>query len=118
MSAKELVEEIEKYLKENYISNITYKLFYEMFGYNETYITNVFRKIKGISPSRYITRLRIEKAKDIILRQPEVLLKNVSEMVGYEDPLYFSRVFKDFIGISPSEYAKTLNEDLNKKIVY
>ena len=108
MSAKELVEEIERYLKENYTSNITYRLFYEMFGYNETYITNVFKNTKGISPSKYVTRLRIEKAKEIITRQPEVRLKNVSEMVGYEDPLYFSRVFKDLTGVSPSDYAKAL----------
>lgn len=105
-SAKELVDKIESYINENYTRNITYKVFYDLFGYNETYITNVFRKIKGISPSKYATKLRIERAKEIIARQPDALLKNVSEMVGYEDPLYFSRVFKDFTGFSPSEYAK------------
>ena len=106
LSAKQLVDKIESYIIENYTKNITYKIFYEMFGYNETYITNVFRKVKGISPSKYVTRLRIEKAKEIIARQPDILLKNVSEMIGYEDSLYFSRVFKDMTGLSPSEYAR------------
>ena len=111
LSAKQLVDKIEKYLNTNYTKNITYKVFNEMFGYNETYITNVFRKVKGISPSKYITKLRIEKAKDIITKQPDILLKNVSDMVGYDDPLYFSRVFRDMTGFSPSEYVKKL---LNK----
>lgn len=105
-TAKELVDKIENYLIENYTKNITYKVFYELFGYNEAYITNLFRNIKGISPSKYITKLRIEKAKELILRQPDILLKNVSEMLGYDDPLYFSRVFKDLTGFSPREYAK------------
>lgn len=108
LTAKELVDKIEKYLEANYTKNITYKVFNEMFGYNETYITNVFRNIKGISPSKYVTRLRIDKAKDIISKQPDILLKNVSDMVGYDDSLYFSRVFKDMTGLSPSEYVKNL----------
>lgn len=106
LSAKDLVDRIEKYLNENYTNNITSKIFYEIFGYNEIYITNVFRNIKGISPSKYITRLRIDKAKEIMNVQPDILLKIVSEMVGYDDPLYFSRVFKELTGLSPSEYIK------------
>lgn len=111
LSAKELVDKIERYINANFTRNFTYKVFYELFGFNETYISNVFRNIKGISPSKYITKLRIEKAREIIERQPDILLKNVSEMVGYDDALYFSRVFKDLFGFSPSEYAK---KHLNK----
>jgi two-component system, response regulator YesN len=103
-TAKELVDQIENYIIQHYNENITYKTFYNLYGYNETYITNVFRSIKGISPSKFVTKLRIEKAQEIISAQPEILLKTVAVMVGYDDPLYFSRVFKEFTGVNPSEY--------------
>lgn len=110
--AKELVDKIELYLKEHFSENIDYDVFGEMFNYNVTYISNVFKKEKGISPSKYITKVRMEKAKGIIKNDPEILLKSVSEMVGYGDPLYFSRVFKEWTGISPINYAKSLNKHL------
>ena len=108
LSARELADKIERYLNDNYTKTITYKIFNEMYGYNENYITNVFKKIKGISPSKYVTKLRIDKSIEILSRQPGILLKNVSELVGYDDPLYFSRVFRDATGLSPSDYVKNL----------
>ena len=109
-TAKELVDQIEKYLIDHYHENFTYKTFYNLFGYNETYITNVFRNIKGISPSKFVTRLRIAKAKKMIAAEPDILLKTVAEMVGYDDPLYFSRVFKELTGVNPSEYLKQIKK--------
>jgi YesN/AraC family two-component response regulator len=102
--AKELIDRIENYIIENYNKNITYKTFYEMFGYNQIYITNLYKNEKGISPSKFITKLRIQKARELINLNPDIPLKEVAKMVGYDDPLYFSKVFKNFTGISPGKY--------------
>ena len=57
----------------------------------------------------YLTKLRIEKAKELMYSSPQLMLKDISEMVGYTDQLYFSRIFKLIIGMTPSEYKKTAN---------
>jgi len=96
---------MEKYLVENYNKNLTYETFYNLFGYNQKYITSLFKSKKSISPSKYITKLRMERARFLLDKNPEILLKDVSKLVGYDDPLYFSKVFKDYYGQSPSKYT-------------
>lgn len=105
--AKKLVDTMEKYLVENYNKNLTYETFYNLFGYNQKYITSLFKNEKSISPSKYITKLRMERAKFLLDKNPEILLKDISKLVGYDDPLYFSKVFKDYYGQSPSKYTDT-----------
>lgn len=109
-SAKDLIDTIEEYLNNNYTKTITYKVFYDMFGYNEKYITKIFKDEKGITPSKYVMNLRINHAKRLLKNNPNMLLKDVASIVGYSDPLYFSRVFKDVIGYSPSKFIKLLHE--------
>ena len=51
----------------------------------------------------YLNELRIYKAKEL-LKQPDIMVKEVAQLVGIKDQLYFNRVFKKFCGENPSEY--------------
>lgn len=55
---------------------------------------------------KYIIKLRIEKAKKLMETQPELSIKDICSIVGYYDQHYFSRIFKNITGYSPSEYRK------------
>ncbi|WP_369691591.1 helix-turn-helix domain-containing protein [Subdoligranulum variabile] len=55
----------------------------------------------------YLTTIRIEKSKEF-LADPSLMIYTVSEMVGYENPRYFSRLFKEALGCSPQEYRNQL----------
>lgn len=101
-----LPEKIKQYLDQKYTTSITYKNFYEIFGYNKKYISLLFKETYGISPSKYVSRLRMDLAKQIIREHPDAPLKEVAEMSGFTDALYFSRVFKNTEGISPSAYQQ------------
>lgn len=103
---KELAAKVRDYLDRNYTRSITYKSFTEVFGYNEKYISYIFKEEFGISPSKYILELRLTAAKNLIRQNPDIRLKDVAEAVGYDDQLYFSRVFKNSEGISPKAYQK------------
>lgn len=113
LTAVELVDTIEAYILEHYSEDISYKTFKSIFSYNEVYITNVFKERKGITPSKFLTDVRLKKAMKIINENPTIMLKDVSNMVGYKDPLYFSRVFKNTIGLSPSKYALKVNTKMD-----
>ncbi|WP_440117327.1 helix-turn-helix domain-containing protein [Paenibacillus sp. QZ-Y1] len=64
-----------------------------------------FKKAKGMSPTDYLNGLRIAEAKKQ-LRQEHCVLKNVAESIGYGNEYYFSRKFKQALGIAPSVYMK------------
>ena len=58
-----------------------------------------------ISPVQYLTKYRMSQA-CILLKKTDMAVKAVAFSVGYEDPLYFSRRFRETEGCSPKEYAE------------
>lgn len=56
--------------------------------------------------SRYITDKKMELAKDLLLNKTELKVTEVSNLCGYGDYRYFSRVFKSEVGVSPSDYKE------------
>ena len=70
-----------------------------------SYLCRVFKSEVGTSITSYLNNLRIRKAATLI-KENTFSLKEISVMVGIDDQLYFSRLFKKCMGISPSEYGK------------
>jgi AraC family transcriptional regulator, arabinose operon regulatory protein len=67
--------------------------------------TLAFRRVTGCSPMEYFNRLRIQRA-CALLQTTSKSVQEIGQMVGYNDPYYFSRAFKKIIGASPNEYRK------------
>jgi len=65
----------------------------------------LFRKIMGVSPLEYITKMRIASACEL-LTVTDLSVKEIGALVGYNDPHFFSRIFKTNLGVSPIEYRK------------
>ncbi len=65
----------------------------------------LFRRLTGASPKSYMTRLRIHRAAQL-LRTTSLTVKTIARLVGYEDPLHFSRTFRLQNGTSPSDYRE------------
>ncbi|OPA79152.1 DNA-binding response regulator [Paenibacillus selenitireducens] len=74
---------------------------------NPHYFSKVFKQETGETYIDYVTRLRIDEAKELI-KDGQLSLKEVCYLVGYKDPNYFSRVFKKVEGVSPTEYRNQL----------
>lgn len=79
----------------------------EKLGYNTSYISSMFKKNKGISYTEYLQGIRIKHAM-FLIEQGLISVTNVALLSGYNDPLYFSKVFKSINGMSPKEYMKLL----------
>lgn len=101
-----LALEVKRYLDRHFMEQISFAELSRSYGYHEHYVTSVFRENIGKSPSKYVLEKRMELSKKLLAQEKEVLLKDVAEAVGYEDALYFSRVFKSSVGMSPSSYVK------------
>lgn len=106
LDTKQLYIDIRKYIEVNYHSPITVETLAELYHFSPSYISRIFRKYHGMPPFKYLLSLRIEEAKQLILNNEELNISLISEMVGYTDPHYFSRIFHKTTGMSPSEFKR------------
>ena len=101
---EQLVESVKQYLDDHYGEKITTKDLSKKFGLVPSYLSTLFRQEQGMSPSDYLNRLRIEKAKVLLLENIFLTVREIAEITGYADQLYFSKVFKKETGMTPSEF--------------
>ena len=96
-------QKIKEYLDQNFTSPITLDSLSETVYISKHYLSHLFKEQTGVSPIKYLTSKRMEKACEL-LSETELRVSEVSKAVGYENPLYFSQVFKRIYGISPVKY--------------
>lgn len=72
-----------------------------------SHFASLFRRHTGCTPLVYFTRLRMQEARRL-LEKNTLSIKEVAVQLGYNDPLYFSRVFKSVNEVSPSDYRQAL----------
>ncbi|MDQ0253182.1 YesN/AraC family two-component response regulator [Evansella vedderi] len=100
-----LINEVKKHVHNYYDQEISLGEIAENLFVNRNYLSQLFKKVTGESFVTYLNKYRIEKAKEK-LREKNYLVYEISEMVGYQNPTYFSQVFKSITGYSPSDYYK------------
>ena len=94
------------YIDENYAKPISIQTVCAEIGISQTYLSRLLRKHGDTSFSTYLTRRRLDAAMDLIRRYPDMALRNVASCVGYEDYAYFSKVFHQVIGCTPSQWTE------------
>ncbi|WP_371755709.1 helix-turn-helix transcriptional regulator [Ferviditalea candida] len=97
------VEQAKSWIEENLGSEITIKKIADSVYMNPTYFCQYFKIQTGETILDFVTRKRMEKAKEL-LRDPQLKMYEISARIGYHDTKYFSRLFKQWTGQSPSQY--------------
>jgi AraC-like DNA-binding protein len=100
------VNRIINYLNENYEHKISLEQIAHNMYLSPVYISKIFKEETGESPINYLIKIRLEKAKDILLNSDGGSIKNIANQVGYDDVYHFSKLFKKYYGISPLYYKK------------
>lgn len=95
------IDTILLYIHEHLHEPLSVSLLAEHCGYSEGYFHRLFKQHVGISPNSYIAKSRVEKA-IYLMQQNTWSIQRIASAVGYDDPLYFSRVFKKITGHAPS----------------
>lgn len=103
------VEKIIKYLHKNINNRVTLSELSEFVQLSSTYLSRIFKETTGYSVIQFFNKLKIEESKELII-EGDKKVKEVAQMLGFTDEFYFSRIFKKFEGISPSEfYSKNVH---------
>ena len=104
---KKEVEHAVQYFNENYSSSINIKDYAKSQNMSACWFIRSFRQYTGMPPMQYITSIRISRARDL-LENTDYNVGEIASIIGYENPLYFSRIFKKTTGYSPSFYRNNL----------
>ena len=99
-----LINDVQKYISENYNKTITLSKISEIFSVSEEHLSRKFKQKTGICISEFINYRRISYAADI-LKDGYTSVTETAEMCGFNDSNYFSTVFKKVMGISPKQFS-------------
>ena len=105
-SPAQVASALKDYLCAHFHENINLNLVASSLGYSASHLTKLFQRYYDTSPIRFLTAQRMTKARYFLKYRPEFSIRQISEMTGYEDQGYFSRVFKKENGLSPIEYRE------------
>lgn len=83
----------------------------EMFNISDSYFIHLFTQQFGVSPYQYLLNIRMSQAK-YLLSETNMRINDISDNIGYDDPFYFSRIFKKHIGVSPRSYRRSFQSDI------
>lgn len=104
---KEPVEVAKAYIEQHLSRELTLEEIAEKLGLNPSYFSQLFKQLTGETFVHYRTKRRMEKAKRL-LSLPYHKITDVSAEVGFADHPHFTKTFKKFSGLTPSEYRETL----------
>lgn len=107
----EITEKILDFISLNYNTKITLERIAEEIHFSAVYCDTVFKRETGKSIVNYLIDIRLEEAKTLLLNN-EYSVKEVSKRVGYEDYNYFSRLFKQRNGYTPTNYRNSVLKNL------
>lgn len=100
------VEQVRKLLEKEYNRPIDLPYIAKKVGFNASYISKLFSRETGETITDCLNRLRIEKAKQFLLDHPGLKVYEIAHLVGYGDKIYFQKLFKKTVGLTPVEYRE------------
>jgi two-component system response regulator YesN len=92
-----------EYINKNYRQQISLDDLASMVGFSSFYFSKIFKIHKGINFIDYLTNVRISMGKEL-LKDNTISVKEISQLIGYNNADYFTRVFKRSEGLTPTEY--------------
>jgi AraC-like DNA-binding protein len=100
---RDFADDAIHFMRENINKRLTLKDISDYVGFSISHFSTLFQKRTGFSPLNYFTQLKIQQACHY-LDFSDMKINQISIMIGFDDPFYFSRIFTKTMGVSPTEY--------------
>jgi len=98
-----VITRAKEYIQQNQGEDISLGQVAKAVNTSTFYFCKLFKKATGVNFTEYVSRVRIEKAKNLLLN-PNLRISEIAYEVGFQSLTHFNRVFKKFIGQSPTDY--------------
>lgn len=100
-----VINKLKKYIQKNFQERLTLDILATTINYNPSYISNLFKKTTGKSITEYITKIRIDESKKLLVNTQKSI-DEIADCVGLNNNSYFTAIFKKIEGINPSDYRR------------
>lgn len=107
-SGEKAVEVALHYIREHYAEDLSLERMASVVFLNPAYFSQLFKQKTGQGYKEYVTSLRLEQAK-LLLLNPKLKLAEIAERVGYQDMKHFTQMFRKRTGLTPTEYRQQAN---------
>ena len=101
----DIVEQAIHYMRENIEQHVAIDDVLHYVGYSQSHFSTLFKRKTGLSPLSYLKRLKVEHACHL-LKTTDLRVNQICYKVGFDDPLYFSRLFSKVMGMSPTRFKE------------
>ncbi|MGZ7442562.1 response regulator [Paenibacillus sp. TH7-28] len=108
-SGEELFAQMDEYVKMNMYSQLSINDIAAKFHVSPSYISRVIKKMTDTTFVQYYTGLKIKEACRLMACKPEMKFKELSDLLSFTDQHYFSKVFKEYTGYSPTDYKEQIS---------
>lgn len=105
LSTQELYDYAAQYIEDHYAQPLSMQSVCDEIGISQTYLSRLFRKYSDTTFNAFLTRCRMEAAMKLLREKPDLLLRDVAACVGYDDSSYFTKVFHQYTGKTPSQFT-------------
>ncbi len=102
---KMIVEKIIQFINQNLNKDLKIVDLASIAGLSRDYLGSVFKKHTGYTINKFINKNRVDRAKELLFKE-HIKVCEVANSLGFKDEFYFSRVFKKYAGVSPSEFMR------------
>ena len=103
LDSDKVIEIIHDYIDRNYSRNIKITRFSDEYYFSKEYLTRQFKAKYGCGIYEYVLQVRMTRAREL-LQNPEIKIQDIAQRVGYTDKNYFSKAFRTYYGVSPTEF--------------
>lgn len=104
-STANMIEEAVDYIRNNYDDcNLNVNMLADKLNISAAYFGKQFTEFTGCKTLEYILKVRMEKAKNLLLSEPDKDIAQIAEAVGYNNSTYFTTAFKKYYGVTPSRF--------------
>lgn len=98
------LDPILTYINENYPNPLTIETLSELIQVSPQYLCSLFREYLGQRPFEYLNLVRINKSKELLVRDADATIGHICSSVGFEHPSYFGKVFRKIVGMTPGQF--------------
>ncbi|OWA36968.1 hypothetical protein B9G55_02510 [Saccharibacillus sp. O16] len=101
---EELFQQLDRYLRQHLSAQLSVTDVAQQFHVSPSYISRIVKRYTGSTFVHYYMNLKIDEARGMLASGPDIKVKHVADALGFVDPHYFSKVFKEYEGSSPTEF--------------
>ncbi|MBD0381512.1 response regulator [Paenibacillus sedimenti] len=109
---QQIIDQCIRYLSNHYQEDLSLEDISQKFHFHPSYFSTIFKSVAGIGFSEYMQRVRIDRAKQLILKT-DYKMADIAIKVGYRDAAYFTKIFKKETGTSPYKYKRIHAQNSN-----